>query len=269
MALDRGRWPPPPLPLPPELTELRRARELALALVECGTGKSRSARLRLVPMHSLLPLSPLRALSRPGPPSLPPRSLDLSLLFSFSRSLVPSHGYAALALHLYALDASSYSSLPPSSFSIYIWHKYTLQTKISSPFPLPFPLALFFHFQIPSCLPRGRTREFARLSSLLSPSHLFPPSRRLRTWVYVRTCTLARTIDVILYPPLSLSFSFFFADPYSRARPNPCANILASLSRNQTVLPRPVLRLPSTSRWTRFFNRAELRRGEESLVMAS
>lgn len=83
-------------------------------------GKSRSARLRLVPMHSLLPLSPLRALSRPGPPSLPPRSLDLSLLFSFSRSLVPSHGYAALALHLYALDASSCFSLPPSSFSIYI-----------------------------------------------------------------------------------------------------------------------------------------------------
>lgn len=116
MALDRGRWPPPPLPLPPELTELRRARELALALVECGTGKSRSARLRLVPMHSLLPLSPLRALSRPGPPSLPPRSLDLSLLFSFSRSLVPSHGYAALALHLYALDASSYSSLSPPVF---------------------------------------------------------------------------------------------------------------------------------------------------------
>ena len=86
-SVSRGRWP--------------RDSELALALEECGTGKSRSVRLRLVPMHSLAPLlghlllhhlhlfllwlwprysslSPL--------PSLHPRSLAD---FSITRLLVP------------------------------------------------------------------------------------------------------------------------------------------------------------------------------------
>lgn len=130
MALDRGRWPPPPVPLPRELSELRRARELALALVECGTGKSRSARLRLVPMHSLLPLSPLRALSRPGHPSLSlslslpllfalSRFVSLILFFSLLRSLTRIHRahsapllYTRSTLHLIPL---------PSSFSIHVY----------------------------------------------------------------------------------------------------------------------------------------------------
>lgn len=94
-------WPvaPSPLPLPPELTELRRARELALALVECGTGKSRSARLRLVPMHSLLPLSPLRPLSLvPGLRSISlflfhSSSLSLSICLSYSLFLAPSSSH--------------------------------------------------------------------------------------------------------------------------------------------------------------------------------
>lgn len=55
--------------------------ELALALVECGTGKSRSARLRLVPMHSLLPLPFLLPLSFSLPLSPSPFSSSSLLTF--------------------------------------------------------------------------------------------------------------------------------------------------------------------------------------------
>lgn len=68
--------------------------ELALALVECGTGKSRSARLRLVPMHSLLPLPFLLPLSFSLPLSPSPFSSSSLLTFLLQTRL---YVYASLS----------------------------------------------------------------------------------------------------------------------------------------------------------------------------
>lgn len=159
-----------PWPVAPGLSELRRAGELALALVECGTGKSRSARLRLVPMHSLLPLSPHRVLwSRV---SSPPFSLSVSLSFSrlllhSSHSLDPSllhfvlfapakfphtNTLRLLRVSLRARHSSRSSPVSPSlSIHItYMTHIYRKQKFLLS-FSLS-PCFFFFLFQIPFCV---------------------------------------------------------------------------------------------------------------------
>lgn len=124
-------WPVALSPLPcPSLGahEAERAGELALALVECGTGKSRSARLRLVPMHSFLPLLPSSAFSRPlvslsflslflsvsssPPPSVPFLSIRLSrslfLVLSLSRTDTSLRTSTHSTFHLVPLLALSF-----------------------------------------------------------------------------------------------------------------------------------------------------------------
>lgn len=191
-------WPvaPSPLPLPPELTELRRARELALALVECGTGKSRSARLRLVPMHSLLPLSPLRALPRPGPPSL---LLALSICLSYSLFLAPSFPHTDTPRLLYTSTRSTLHLIPlPSFFSIYIYIcTYDTNTRYIRRFRLLFlflsRLPFFFIFRFHP-VSRAGAHANSRASPLFFLPHLFPPSPRfpVSTLTHVSICTYVR-----------------------------------------------------------------------------
>lgn len=111
-GVSRGRWP--------------RDSELALALEECGTGKSRSVRLRLVPMHSFSPSpwayspSPITSISLfPSLPPLPP-------CFTLDRSLTPR-----LRGSLFLQDLISFG--PPrgrprygglSTINFYVSHNY-------------------------------------------------------------------------------------------------------------------------------------------------
>lgn len=202
-----------------------------MALVECGTGKSRSARLRLVPMHSFLLLSPSSAFSRPLVSlslslsfSLGPRPflffsrpLDLSLLVFLSRPLRPLL-HRHIAPHLYALDVSSHSS--PASLILVYTHVRTTHMRHKRRFRLftlllSFSLSLFFFFPLyPTCpffffrflsIPHGRTREFADLSLSFSFSAPLPPpfplpdtpSRSLtRACTYICARTLVHAIDV-------------------------------------------------------------------------
>lgn len=181
-----------PWPVAPGLSELRRAGELALALVECGTGKSRSARLRLVPMHSLLPLSPHRvlwsrvSLTSPLPICLsfflpapsPPLSLtwSVSLTFCPPRSRkIPSHEHAALAPRLSTRSAFHLVpllSLPRLVYVLHIrmTHIYHKERRFLLSFSLS-PCSFFLSFSDSFlCLPRWHTREFAGLSLSFSPS---------------------------------------------------------------------------------------------------
>lgn len=220
---------------------------------------SRPTALSLVPS---LPLSLFHSSSLS-------RFVSLILFFSLLRSLTRIRRAHSSPLRARRF-ISFLSSLSSFSIHVYIWHIYTTNEDFVS-FSSSFPARLFFfHFQIPLCVSRAGTREFAGLSSLLSPSPFpsvprFPVSTFTHVCMYVRTRAHDRRHSLSETLPIYL----FFADLYSRARSNPCTNTSLHLPRNQTVLPRPVLRLPSASRWTRFFNRAELRRGEESLVMAS
>lgn len=211
-----------------------------MALVECGTGKSRSARLRLVPMHSFLLLSPSSAFSRPLVSlslslsfSLGPRPflffsrpLDLSLLVFLSRplrSLAQTHCSAPLRARrlISFLSCLSYFSVHTRTYDTH-----APQTKISPLYSLTLFLSLslfllpplshlsLFLFQIPLYPARAHTRirgSFPFFLFLRATLPLFPlpdtPSRSLtRACTYICARTLVHAIDVgTLFVSSSLS----------------------------------------------------------------
>lgn len=231
-----------------------------MALVECGTGKSRSARLRLVPMHSFLLLSPSSAFSRPLVSlslslsfSLGPRPflffsrpLDLSLLVFLSRplrSLAQTHCSAPLRARRFI---SFLSCLSHFSVHTRTYDTHAPQTKISPLYSLSLSLSFSSSPSIPlvpfsfsdSSLSRTGAHANSRIFPFLSLSPRHPPPLPAPRYsvslayarVHIHMCTHARARDRRGYP-LRILLSF------SRARPNLCANILAHLPRNRTIPP--------------------------------
>lgn len=141
-------------------------------------------------------------------------------------------------------------------------------------FSLSFSLSrassFFLSFQIPLYVSRVRTGVHAN-------SRVFPflslPSRSLseslfvssRTRTYVHTRIFAHAIHVIFLLPPSHVHELSFSLSLVRIPGRTSLHLL----RNRTVPSRPVPRLPPAPRPAHSFNRAEHRRGEESLVMAS
>lgn len=152
--------------------------ELALALVECGTGKSRSARLRLVPMHSLLPLPFLLPLSFSLPLSPSPFSSSSLLTFLLQTRLyvytllfrtqasygVPTNRalQRSLSLPLFFFLSSPLSThllYPLFTYLVSSRDQFLQQRFIAIPFlslPLFFPSSSLF---LSNCLVWGRARR--------------------------------------------------------------------------------------------------------------
>lgn len=164
--------------------------ELALALVECGTGKSRSARLRLVPMHSLLPLPFLLPLSFSLPLSPSPFSSSSLLTFLLQTRLyvytllfrtqasygVPTNRALQRSL---SLPLFFFLSSPLSTHLLYPLFTYLVSSRDqflqqrfiaipSSFFSFFFPLSLKL-----SCLGKSETRNVPFYSSIYFRSRKF------------------------------------------------------------------------------------------------
>ena len=163
--------------------------ELALALVECGTGKSRSARLRLVPMHSLLPLPFLLPLSFSLPLSPSPFSSSSLLTFLLQTRLyvytllfrtqasygVPTNRALQRSL---SLPLFFFLSSPLSTHLLYPLFTYLVSSRdqflqqrfiaIPSSFFSFFPLSLKL-----SCLGKSETRNVPFYSSIYFRSRKF------------------------------------------------------------------------------------------------
>lgn len=173
--------------------------ELALALVECGTGKSRSARLRLVPMHSLLPLPFLLPLSFSLPLSPSPFSSSSLLTFLLQTRLyvytllfrtqasygVPTNRALQRSL---SLPLFFFLSSPLSTHLLYPLFTYLVSSRDqflqqrfiaipSSFFSFFFPLSLKL-----SCLGKSETRNVPFYSSIYFRSRKFNQIRFLFVW---------------------------------------------------------------------------------------
>lgn len=174
--------------------------ELALALVECGTGKSRSARLRLVPMHSLLPLPFLLPLSFSLPLSPSPFSSSSLLTFLLQTRLyvytllfrtqasygVPTNRALQRSL---SLPLFFFLSSPLSTHLLYPLSRKFARSIPSTEihrdsFPLP---SSFFSFFFPlslklSCLGKSETRNVPFYSSIYFRSRKFNQIRFVFVW---------------------------------------------------------------------------------------
>lgn len=173
--------------------------ELALALVECGTGKSRSARLRLVPMHSLLPLPFLLPLSFSLPLSPSPFSSSSLLTFLLQTRLyvytllfrtqasygVPTNRALQRSL---SLPLFFFLSSPLSTHLLYPLFTYLVSSRDqflqqrfiaipSSFFSFFFPLSLKL-----SCLGKSETRNVPFYSSIYFRSRKFNQIRFVFVW---------------------------------------------------------------------------------------
>lgn len=173
--------------------------ELALALVECGTGKSRSARLRLVPMHSLLPLPFLLPLSFSLPLSPSPFSSSSLLTFLLQTRLYvytllfrtqASYGVPTNRALQRSLSLPLFFSLssPLSTHLLYPLFTYLVSSRDqflqqrfiaipSSFFSFFFPLSLKL-----SCLGKSETRNVPFYSSIYFRSRKFNQIRFLFVW---------------------------------------------------------------------------------------
>lgn len=178
--------------------------ELALALVECGTGKSRSARLRLVPMHSLLPLPFLLPLSFSLPLSPSPFSSSSLLTFLLQTRLyvytllfrtqasygVPTNRALQRSLSLplfFSLSSplSTHLLYPLFTYLVSSRDQFLQQRFIAIPFlslPLFFPSSSLF---LSNCLVlsgKSETRNVPFYSSIYFRSRKFNQIRFLFVW---------------------------------------------------------------------------------------
>lgn len=170
-----------------------------MALVECGTGKSRSARLRLVPMHSLLPLPFLLPLSFSLPLSPSPFSSSSLLTFLLQTRLyvytllfrtqasygVPTNRALQRSL---SLPLFFFLSSPLSTHLLYPLFTYLVSSRDqflqqrfiaipSSFFSFFFPLSLKL-----SCLGKSETRNVPFYSSIYFRSRKFNQIRFVFVW---------------------------------------------------------------------------------------
>lgn len=235
-------WPVAPSPPPSSSPGTHGAEKSPRARL--GVGGMRDGQIAVGPLaprsHAFLtaPLAPPRSLLSRASLS-PPRSLDLSL--SHSLFLAPPFPRTDTR-SLYTSTRTTLHLIPLPSLSLVYIYIYVHMTQIhatnedfvsfSSSFPAyPFFFCFFFSFSDSILSPaRAHTRiREPLLSSFSRPFSLRPPVPRVsldaREYMYVRACVrniYARAHDRrhSLSASISLSLSFF-ADPYSRARPNP------------------------------------------------